>query len=113
MHLYNIVKMILFTNFYTNYSICLVVKKFKKYEPCHQVCPRSGGHRSVAEGVAVFIGGSKVKRMKAKVNNYLPFWSRQLKNPDLGSPFGCGLPIPELNERGLIHAGGEICLCRE
>ena len=29
--------------------------------------PRSGGHRSVAEGVAVFIGGhSRVKKMKQR-----------------------------------------------
>lgn len=81
MQLYNIVKMILRTKFYTNYSICLVVKKLKKIflctEPCHQVygklcprsvsVPRSGGHRSVAEGVAVFIGGhSRVKKMKQR-----------------------------------------------
>lgn len=79
MHLYNIVKMILRTKFYTNYSICLVVKKlnFFSTEPCHQVygkscprsmsVPRSGGHRSVAEGVAVFIGGhSRVKKMKQR-----------------------------------------------
>lgn len=80
MHLYNIVKMILRTKIYTNYSICLVVKKLKiifSTEPCHQVygklcprsmsVPRSGGHRSVAEGVAVFIGGhSRVKKMKQR-----------------------------------------------
>lgn len=61
-----------------------------------------------AESVAMFIGGHSRVPHGAKVenqrerrgsrNNDFPFWSRQLKNFDRGSPFGCDLPLPELNE---------------
>lgn len=60
-----------------NLSGCEKFKKKFSTEPCHQVygklcprsvsVPRSGGHRSVAEGVAVFIGShSRVKKMKQR-----------------------------------------------